>query len=738
MFTIEQAGSVKKVNTIDELIIEYIKKYSCQCNSNNGNNLGNSINEAELNELLKPYAKITTLDEYAMLTNLDEYAKITDLFDYLKTEEFNKELLKYASSEELDLQSKAQALACENAVDALRDYVVKNFALSTDIPESIITSESLSTTLSGYAKTDNLPDMSKYALSIDIPEPVDLTNYATKSEIPEILKDETIYNDDNDIFFNNLQEAINDNNVLSSQLAINFIWKYTLDMIEYAAVLKDETTRSYRFNIEDYETLTLNNIDNAKEYEVLSEKASLKMYYNLLDKIKTKQDSLAISTNKTDFETNKESTTIIPSLSLLNELISNNDKYVTKSDDGSLTIATTFTNNSPSLIVNNPYYPDIRLCNENSYVTLRYAPYTEEFMIQYKDVDMINCTYKSQKYKTTVKDQLIVDGRVMIKGSEFSILDIYSTSSTKQALINFGLDLANKSEILYELVNDIPKLSLCLNSSKIITVNKDKVEISTDLYKTETDKYLTESECDTKYIAKNDLLEINSIGINIAKLYSSISANMFTSVSFGYNDTYNTDFEYKSAKNANTGELHIYVDGYKFQSFQMFGTARNTIINSNLNVEGTITSNCSNTITHYAPIESSLNDINDFIIGAPVYITGNVFKRNDNKWVSSTVDDSTDCICSVKTIGSWKEYIGICVQIDQKNNCISFASHGDYLVKVDDSSCYSVGDEVFIDNTDNKLKILSGETAITSKIKRMTVGVITSIINDRTLAVFKS
>ncbi|KAK8853607.1 hypothetical protein M9Y10_017168 [Tritrichomonas musculus] len=163
MFTIEQAGSVKKVNTIDELIIEYIKKYSCQCNSNNGNNLGNSINEAELNELLKLYAKIT---------NLDEYAKITDLFDYLKTEEFNKELLKYASSEEI-----------QNAVDALRDYVVNNFALSTDIPENIITSESLCTTLSGYAKTDNLPDMSKYALSIDIPEPVDLTNYATKSDL---------------------------------------------------------------------------------------------------------------------------------------------------------------------------------------------------------------------------------------------------------------------------------------------------------------------------------------------------------------------------------------------------------------------------------------------------------------------------------------------------------------------------------------------------------------------------
>ena len=103
MFTIEQAGNIKKVNTIDELIIEYIKKYACQCN--NGNNLGSSLNTEELKELLKPYAKLTNLDEYkqslqaslnayAKLTSLSEYAKAqdlqsyaktTDLFDYLKT-----------------------------------------------------------------------------------------------------------------------------------------------------------------------------------------------------------------------------------------------------------------------------------------------------------------------------------------------------------------------------------------------------------------------------------------------------------------------------------------------------------------------------------------------------------------------------------------------------------------------------------------------------------------------------
>ena len=190
-------------------------------------------------------------------------------------------------------------------------------------------------------------------------------NYALKSELTnnniEILKDDTIYNDNNEIFWNNLQEAVNDNNVLSSQLAINYIYKSTLDMIIEAAVLKEETTRSDRFNIEDYETQTLNDIDEAKDYEVLSEKSSMKMYYNLLDKIKTKQDSLVISTNKTDYETNKESTTIIPSLSLLNELISECDN---KNEDGSLTLNST-NDTVLSVFSNNSYGPIIKLGVDN-------------------------------------------------------------------------------------------------------------------------------------------------------------------------------------------------------------------------------------------------------------------------------------------------------------------------------------------------------------------------------------
>jgi len=117
----------------------------------------------------------------------------------------------------------------------------------------------------------------------------------------------------------------------------------------------------------------------------------------------------------------------------------------------------------------------------------------------------------------------------------------------------------------------------------------------------------------------------------------------------------------------------------------------NTEINGNLTVNGTVKSNGSNTVTHYCPIEESMNSINDFIIGAPVYLTGKVYKYIDSKFIPSMETDTTDCICSVKTNGKWNEYIGICVRIDDKNKCLTFATHGDYMVKVSDTSCYGVG-----------------------------------------------
>ena len=76
----------------------------------------------------------------------------------------------------------------------------------------------------------------------------------------------------------------------------------------------------------------------------------------------------------------------------------------------------------------------------------------------------------------------------------------------------------------------------------------------------------------------------------------------------------------------------------------------------------------SHTITHLCPVDES-EDINSFVIGTPVYMTGNVYVKDkqNNRWNKSMSTDSIDCISSVKTSGTWKEYLGICTHILPKS-----------------------------------------------------------------------
>ena len=126
MFTIEQAGSIKKVNTIDELIIEYIRTYACKCTSNSS---GGTLNAEELNsylnnalkgvateEYVNQVIKNIDLSEYATLANLDEYAKLTNLDAY-----------------------------------ATKDDI-------PTIPDDLVNNDILTTTLNDYAKVATLDD----------------------------------------------------------------------------------------------------------------------------------------------------------------------------------------------------------------------------------------------------------------------------------------------------------------------------------------------------------------------------------------------------------------------------------------------------------------------------------------------------------------------------------------------------------------------------------------------------
>lgn len=145
------------------------------------------------------------------------------------------------------------------------------------------------------------------------------------------------------------------------------------------------------------------------------------------------------------------------------------------------------------------------------------------------------------------------------------------------------------------------------------------------------------------------------------------------------------------------------------------------------------------TVTHISPIDENYT-YDDFTIGLPVYMSGKVYiKDYENKiWKLSTRNDTIDCISSIKPTGVLKEYLGICVS--KETDEITFASHGDFLVKVGDSSKYEIGDIIYInDNINNSISILvlDENTPLTAKINKSIIGTITSIIDSEFVAVFR-
>ena len=71
--------------------------------------------------------------------------------------------------------------------------------------------------------------------------------------------------------------------------------------------------------------------------------------------------------------------------------------------------------------------------------------------------------------------------------------------------------------------------------------------------------------------------------------------------------------------------------------------------------------------------------------------------------------------------------------MDAEHECLTFATHGDMLFKVDDSSKYNIGDTVLFDGT-----VIDEDTPISLKVQRSTVGAVSGKIDKHTLAVFRS
>lgn len=150
------------------------------------------------------------------------------------------------------------------------------------------------------------------------------------------------------------------------------------------------------------------------------------------------------------------------------------------------------------------------------------------------------------------------------------------------------------------------------------------------------------------------------------------------------------------------------------------------------------------TITHNAPITESLDN---YEIGAPVFISGEVYNLKDGKYTTETTP--TDCIPSVKSTGTFKEFIGIVVKkhpsgdkvtvgdvmkcdVVINQDTIDFATHGDFYFKVSDVNNYEIGDIVLFDG--NKLDM---DLKLTPKITSSIVGKVTGKVGTNMLTIFK-
>ena len=141
MFTIQQAtGNIKKFDTIDQLIIEYIKQYACKCNSSQNGGVSSELKDyakvEQLDELRNDLQKMCVSTENKLIVSLDDYAKLTSL-DELRTSLENY-VMTTASADE-SLRSEL-TLSIEQVKEYI-DKLIQTRALTTDLFDYVKTND---------------------------------------------------------------------------------------------------------------------------------------------------------------------------------------------------------------------------------------------------------------------------------------------------------------------------------------------------------------------------------------------------------------------------------------------------------------------------------------------------------------------------------------------------------------------------------------------------------------------
>lgn len=168
---------------------------------------------------------------------------------------------------------------------------------------------------------------------------------------------------------------------------------------------------------------------------------------------------------------------------------------------------------------------------------------------------------------------------------------------------------------------------------------------------------------------------------------------------------------------------------------------------------GVVAFRASTTVTHFAPIEdpelstyefapcenhATILEHNGFKLGGPCFASGKVYARDLKHWFPSTDADTTDCICSVTSSGEDSTFVGIVTDIHPECNSIIFATHGDYLVRVDDDvyGNVAIGDVLAYES--GHISKMSPSTPITVGLQKRIIGTVTGKLDNNMIAVFKT
>ncbi|MBQ4571403.1 MAG: hypothetical protein IJB21_06890, partial [Bacilli bacterium] len=363
----------------------------------------------------------------------------------------------------------------------------------------------------------------------------------------------------------------------------------------------------------------------------------------------------------------------------------------------------------------------------------------------------LNQLYTGNNFSCANADvkSLSVTGSIDIKpndGSNITAASIVTnnTNNTNNLEQNGEMILYSNNNIIYgktlisndfETMGSITALDASGDDLSKTIISKGKITLTTD--GNETNSIIEGSTISTKNLTTTNLTTASgTVSSNLT--VNKLNSNNIGRVTSGYpfipyvrsdgvmNVGQYIDF-FASASNS-TNNARIYING---STLMAWSNATHFEINT--------------TIINNAPVNES---IENFQIGSPVFTTGLVYHLSEGKYVSGSLT-SIDCITSVKTSGSYRQYLGICCaihktgdiitigdtlkqEVEIKQDTIDFATHGDFYFRVNDSSEYSVGDIVLFDG--NKL---DDDLIMTAKITSSIVGKVTGIIDEHLLCVFK-